>query len=68
MILLHPQIWMIMKVFDKLFRKLVFQLEKNKSRSKKPFVFDDKAIKNFLGPEKFKDSVSTPFDRKILKY
>ncbi len=45
------------KVFDKLFRKLVFQLEKNKSRSKKPFVFDDKAIKKFLGPEKFKDSV-----------
>ncbi len=45
------------KVFDKLFRKLVFQLEKNKSRPKKPFVFDDKAIKNFLGPEKFKDSV-----------
>ena len=45
------------KVFDKLFRKLVFQFEKNKSRSKKPFVFDDKAIKNFLGPEKFKNSV-----------
>ena len=45
------------KVFDKLFRKLVFQLEKNKSRSKKPFIFDDKAIKNFLGAEKFKDSV-----------
>jgi len=45
------------KVFDKLFRKLVFQLEKSKSRSKKPFVFDDKAIKKFLGPEKFKDSV-----------
>tara|TARA_X000000950_G_scaffold123327_1_gene154540 strand:- start:405 stop:2822 length:2418 start_codon:yes stop_codon:yes gene_type:complete len=45
------------KVFDKLFRKLVFQLEKNKSRSKKPFIFDDKAIKSFLGPEKFKDSV-----------
>jgi ATP-dependent Lon protease len=45
------------KTFDKLFRKLVFQLEKNKSRSKKPFVFDDKSIKNFLGPERFKDSV-----------
>ncbi len=45
------------KVFDKLFRKLVFQLEKNKSRSKKTFIFDDKAIKSFLGPEKFKDSV-----------
>ncbi len=45
------------KVFDKLFRKLVFQLEKNNSRSKKPFVFDDKAIKIFLGPEKYKDSV-----------
>jgi ATP-dependent Lon protease len=45
------------KVFDKLFRKLVFQLEKTKSRSKKPFVFDDKTIKKFLGPEKFKDSV-----------
>ena len=34
------------KTFDKLFRKLVFQLEKNKSRSKKPFIFDDKSIKN----------------------
>ena len=45
------------KTFDKLFRKLVFQLEKNKSRSKKPFVFDDKVIKKFLGPEKFKDIV-----------
>ncbi len=45
------------KVFDKLFRKLVFQLEKNKSKSKKHFIFDDKAIKSFLGPEKFKDSV-----------
>ncbi len=45
------------KIFDKLFRKLVFQLEKNKSRSKKPFIFDDKSIKKFLGPEKFKDSV-----------
>jgi ATP-dependent Lon protease len=45
------------KTFDKLFRKLVFQLEKNKSRSKKPFIFDDKSIKKFLGPEKFKDSV-----------
>ncbi|AFS49465.1 endopeptidase La [alpha proteobacterium HIMB59] len=45
------------KVFDKLFRKLVFQLEKTKSRSKKPFVFDEKTIKKFLGPEKFKDSV-----------
>ena len=45
------------KVFDKLFRKLVFQLEKTKSRSKKPFVFDDKTLKKFLGPEKFKDSV-----------
>jgi len=45
------------KVFDKLFRKLVFQLEKIKSRSKKPFVFDEKTIKKFLGPEKFKDSV-----------
>ena len=45
------------KVFDKLFRKLVFQLEKTKSRSKKPFVFDDKSLKKFLGPEKFKDSV-----------
>ena len=44
------------KVFDKLFRKLVFQLEKNKSKSKKPFVFDDKNIQKFLGPEKFKDS------------
>ena len=45
------------KVFDKLFRKLVFQLEKTKSRSKKPFIFDDKTLKKFLGPEKFKDSV-----------
>ena len=45
------------KLFDKLFRKLVFQLEKTKSRSKKPFVFDEKTIKKFLGPEKFKDSV-----------
>jgi ATP-dependent Lon protease len=45
------------KVFDKLFRKLVFQLEKTKSRSKKPFVFDEKTLKKFLGPEKFKDSV-----------
>ena len=45
------------KVFDKLFRKLVFQLEKTKSRSKKPFVFDDKTLKKFSGPEKFKDSV-----------
>ena len=45
------------KVFDKLFRKLVFQLEKTKSRSKKPFIFDDKSLKKFLGPEKFKDSV-----------
>jgi ATP-dependent Lon protease len=45
------------KTFDKLFRKLVFQLEKNKSRSKKPFIFDDKSIKNFLGPERFTDSV-----------
>ena len=44
------------KVFDKLFRKLVFQLEKTKSKSKKPFVFDDKNIQKFLGPEKFKDS------------
>ncbi len=45
------------KVFDKLFRKLVLQLEKIKSRSKKPFVFDAKTIVNFLGPEKFKESV-----------
>ena len=45
------------KVFDKLFRKLVFQLEKTKSRSKKPFLFDEKTIKKFLGPEKFKNSV-----------
>ena len=45
------------KVFDKLFRKLVFQLEKTKTKSKKPFVFDEKAIKKFLGPEKYKDSV-----------
>ena len=45
------------KVFDKLFRKLVFQLEKIKSRSKKPFIFDEKTIKKFLGPEKFKDSI-----------
>ncbi len=45
------------KVFDKLFRKLVFQLEKSKSRSKKPFIFDDKSLKKFLGPEKFKDSI-----------
>ena len=45
------------KTFDKLFRKLVFQLEKNKSRSKNPFIFDDKSIKNFLGPERFTDSV-----------
>ncbi len=45
------------KVFDKLFRKLVFQLEKTKSRSKKPFIFDDKSLKKFLGPEKYKDSV-----------
>ena len=45
------------KIFDKLFRKLVFQLEKTKSRSKKPFVFDEKVIKKFLGPEIFKDSV-----------
>jgi len=44
------------KVFDKLFRKLVFQLEKTKSKSKKPFVFDDKNIQKFLGPEKYKDS------------
>ena len=44
------------KVFDKLFRKLVFQLEKTKSKSKKPFIFDDKNIQKFLGPEKFKDS------------
>jgi ATP-dependent Lon protease len=45
------------KVFDKLFRKLVFQLEKTKTKSKKPFVFDERAIKKFLGPEKYKDSV-----------
>jgi len=45
------------KVFDKLFRKLVFQLEKTKTKSKKPFVFDEKTIKKFLGPEKYKDSV-----------
>ena len=45
------------KVFDKLFRKLVFQLEKTKTKSKKPFVFDEKVIKKFLGPEKYKDSV-----------
>jgi len=45
------------KVFDKLFRKLVFQLEKIKTKSKKPFVFDEKTIKKFLGPEKYKDSV-----------
>ena len=45
------------KVFDKLFRKLVYQLEKTKSRSKKPYIFDDKSLKKFLGPEKFKDSV-----------
>jgi len=45
------------KVFDKLFRKLVFQLEKTKTKSKKPFVFDEKIIKKFLGPEKYKDSV-----------
>ncbi len=45
------------KVFDKLFRKLVLQLEKTKSKSKKPFVFDAKTIINFLGPEKFKESV-----------
>ena len=45
------------KVFDKLFRKLVFQLEKTKTKSKKQFVFDEKTIKKFLGPEKYKDSV-----------
>ena len=45
------------KVFDKLFRKLVFQLEKTKTKSKKPFVFEEKTIKKFLGPEKYKDSV-----------
>jgi ATP-dependent Lon protease len=45
------------KVFDKMFRKLVLQLEKIKSRSKKPFIFDEKTIKKFLGPEKFKDSI-----------
>ena len=43
--------------FDKLFRKLVYNLEKNKSKSKKPFLFDNKAIKKFLGAEKYKDSV-----------
>ena len=31
--------------------------DRTKSRSKKPFVFDSKTIVNFLGPEKFKESV-----------
>ena len=45
------------KIFDKLFRKLVYSFEKHKSKSKKTFIFDSKTIKTFLGAEKYKDSV-----------
>jgi len=41
------------QLFDKLFRKLVFSLERNKSKSKKPFMFDSKSIVKFLGAERF---------------
>ena len=51
------------QLFDKLFRKLVFSLEKNKSKSKKPFMFDSKSIVKFLGAERFKDST---IDKKSL--
>ena len=51
------------QLFDKLFRKLVFSLEKNKSKSKKPFIFDSKSIVKFLGAERFKDST---IDKKSL--
>ncbi len=44
------------QIFDKLFRKLVFSLEKNKTRNNKKKIFDSKLIKEFLGAEKFKDS------------
>ena len=46
------------KVFDKLFRKLVFQLEKKQNHVQRNLLsLMIKTIKNFLGPEKFKDSV-----------
>jgi ATP-dependent Lon protease len=51
------------QLFDKLFRKLVFSLERNKSKSKKPFMFDSKSIVKFLGSERFKDST---IDKKSL--
>ena len=51
------------QLFDKLFRKLVFSLERNKSKSKKPFMFDSKSIVKFLGAERFKDST---IDKKSL--
>jgi ATP-dependent Lon protease len=51
------------QLFDKLFRKLVFSLERNKSKSKKPFMFDSKSIVKFLGAERFKDSI---IDKKSL--
>ena len=44
------------QLFDKLFRKLVFSLERNKSKNKKPFLFDSKSIVKFLGAERFKDA------------
>ena len=44
------------QLFDKLFRKLVFSLERNKSKNKKPFLFDSKSIVKFLGAERFKDT------------
>ena len=51
------------QLFDKLFRKLVFSIERNKSKSKKPFMFDSKSIVKFLGAERFKDST---IDKKSL--
>ena len=44
------------QLFDKLFRKLVFSLERNKFKNKKPFLFDSKSIVKFLGAERFKDT------------
>ncbi|MDA1283863.1 MAG: endopeptidase La [Proteobacteria bacterium] len=44
------------QLFDKLFRKLVYRLERNKSKNKKPFLFDSKSIVKFLGAERFKNA------------
>jgi len=44
------------QLFEKLFRKLVFSLERNKSKNKKPCLFDSKSIVKFLGAERFKDT------------